>query len=63
MSRSSLRAAVGIALILVLALGLQYVAAYMVTNRGVSLLLNALGFAVAFGAVFVLVRSRGRGNR
>lgn len=62
MRRSSLRTAVGIALILVIALGLQYVAAYMVTNREVSLLLNASGFAVAFGAVFFLLHSRGRDN-
>lgn len=63
MKRSSLRTAVGIALILVIALGLQYVAAYRVESREVSLLLNALGFAVAFGAVFVLVRTRDRGSR
>lgn len=52
------RLAALVVLALIVALGLEYVAIYRVQGRGVSFLLQALGFAVALGAPVLMLVSR-----
>ena len=62
MSSYAAKVAVTIALVLVVAIGLQYLASYAVTGDGASFLLRVLGFLVAAAVVPLLLwlRSRNR---
>lgn len=60
MNHHAAKVAVSIGLVLVVAIGLQYLASYAVTGDGASFLLRVLGFLVAAAVVPLLLWFRSR---